>query len=90
MSIKINIPESLAASLAKGQELFTVKGSTVRACIKDLITILPGIKKSLFYGEKGLLRSTIEVMVNNARLDAKDLSKKVNDGDSIQIKMNLR
>jgi hypothetical protein len=80
----------LARSCAKGQDSFEVKGNTINDCKKELITITPGIKKSLFYGEKDLLRSTIQVTVNNIRSDAEGLLKQVKDGDHIQIKRKIR
>jgi len=90
MSIQIHIPARFARSVAKGQDAFEVKGYSVVACIKELITIVPRIEKSLFYSESEVLRSTVQVLLNNEPLDAKGLMTKVNDGDHIKIKHHIR
>jgi len=89
MSVQIRIPTRFARKLAKGQELFDVKGDSVAACIKELIMIVPKIQESLFYRESEILRSTIQVIVNNVRLDENSLLQEVKDGDRIQIKHHI-
>lgn len=84
MSIKLFLPTSLSY-LAVGKELFEVNGETVGECLNQLVSLVPVMKKVLFY-ESGKLQPTIKVLVNQESVDAEVLAKKLTDGDEIQIK----
>ena len=85
MSIKLFLPASLSY-LAKGEDLFEVNGKTVGECLGQLVSLVPVMKKVLFYDSGDRLQPTIKVLVNQESADAEALSKKLNDGDEIQIK----
>ncbi len=86
MGIKLFLPASLNY-LVDGRDLFEVNGGTVGECLNQLVSIAPVMKEALFY-ESGRLAPTIEVLVNQESFDAEVLSKKLIDGDEIEIKMN--
>ncbi len=85
MSIKLFLPASLSY-LAKGEDLFEVNGKTVGECLDQLVSLVPVMKKVLFYDSGDRLQPTITVLVNQESTDAEVLAKKLNDGDEIQIK----
>ncbi len=94
MSIKLHLPESLAA-ITKGKLLYDVKGSTVGECLNNLIGLVPKIKQALFYEtgkslEDGDLLPIVAVLVDEESSQGESLVKKVRDGDEIFIKTNFR
>jgi hypothetical protein len=90
MSIKLHIPDSLSA-ITKRKLSYEVQGKTVGECLNDLVGLVPGIKKALFYETGGLLPD-IKVLVGykSEGTDLEGLAKKVNDGDEIFVKTNFR
>ncbi len=85
MSIKLFLPKGLSY-LTKGTDLFEVNGSTVGECLNQLVSFAPAIKEALFLGNR--LHPTIKVSVNQESGGAEVLTKKLNDGDEIEIKMD--
>jgi hypothetical protein len=83
MNINLFLPTSLSY-LTKGKNLFDVNGGTVSACLHELVSLVPEIKEALFLGER--LHPTIKVLVNKEGGGAQVLTKRLNDGDEIQIK----
>ncbi len=70
--------------VAKGTEGFEVDGETVHECLDDLISIVPGMKDTLFY--QSALNRAVEVRVNKKIIDEGErLTKSVKDGDEIRV-----
>jgi molybdopterin converting factor small subunit len=84
MSITLYLPSSLHY-LAKGQSSFEVKGNTVDECLNHLLSLVPVMKKALFYEKGNRLYPHVKVQVNKEKADAEDLAKSVKDGDEIHI-----
>ncbi|MFC2004755.1 hypothetical protein ACFLUY_00860 [Chloroflexota bacterium] len=95
MSIKLYLPRSMSG-ITKGKDVFEVEGETVGECLSHLVTLIPRIKEELFYVDteeslatNGMLRSNIEVMVNEKSINAEGLATKVKDSAKIEIKLNI-
>ncbi len=86
MSIKLYLPDRLVY-LAKGKALFEVNGTTVGECLDALVSLIPVMRKTLFYDTEKALKPTITVRVNKKSLDTAVLAKDVRDGDEIHIEM---
>jgi len=83
MSVEIDI-SSFLNKYTKGQQLVSVKGSTVGQCLDDLVKQFPSIKQGLFDGN-GKLHSEIDIYVNGESANPEMLAKTVKDGDKLHI-----
>ena len=84
MSIKLFLSSNLTY-LAKGKGVFAVNGETVGACLNHLVSLVPVMKKALFYESGDRLYPHVKVQINRQSTDVEGLAKKVNDGDEIHI-----
>lgn len=84
MSIKLILSSNLTY-LAKGKVMFEVNGKTVGECLNHLVSLIPVMKKTLFYESGDRLYPHVRVQVNKKSSDAEGLAKKINDGDEIHI-----
>jgi len=84
MSIKLYLTGNLS-NLARGKNLFEVKGKTVGECLNSLVTLAPAMKRALFYESGDALYDNVKVMVNKKSVDDEELEKTINDGDVIYI-----
>lgn len=84
MSIKLFLSSNLTC-LAKGKEVFEVKGETLGECLNNLVSLFPVMKNTLLSesGEKVL--PGVNLQVNQESADAEGLAKKVKDGDEIRV-----
>jgi molybdopterin converting factor small subunit len=83
MAISINLHKTHREH-ADGQEVVPVSGSTVGACIDDLVRQYPGLKEKLFDG-KGKLRHYLEIYLNGESAYPDELKRTTRDGDEIHI-----
>jgi molybdopterin converting factor small subunit len=83
MKIKILIP-GFWRHLIHGVEEILVNGNTVGECLAALVEQLPQLKVLLFE-QDGVLKSYIEIFINQRSAYPDELSKKVCAGDEIQI-----
>lgn len=81
MSIKIRMGKSLQHYVGN-TEMVEVQGKTVGECLDDLISRYPDIKKYLF-DRNGILM--VMAILNGAMLLEKELSRKVSDGDDLDL-----
>lgn len=91
MSIKLNIPHKLS-NVTKGKKSFDVNGKTVYQCLDQLLGFVPKLKEFLFFekGDSLKLRSNINVLVNEKSVDSEGLTREVQNGDVIEIKMDVQ
>lgn len=66
------------------KESVTVKGSTVRECLADLIRKHPGVKKMVFNPE-GNLHDYVSVFVGGDIAYADQLDKPVKEGETLHL-----
>ncbi len=71
-----------------GLEIIEVNGTTVGACLNELVGRYPAIEKGLF-DNKGKLRNNVEIYVNMESAYPDELAKTVKDGDEIHITLIL-
>jgi molybdopterin converting factor small subunit len=83
MSIEIDV-SSFLSKYTKGQQLVSVKGSTVGQCLGDLVKQFPGTKRGLFDGN-GKLRGEIDIYVNGESAKPEMLARPVKDGDKLHV-----
>ena len=83
MAININLHKT-HREYAGGRETVTVNGTTVGACIDDLLRQYPGLRERLF-DQKGKLRNFIEIYLNNESAYPDELKRVTQDGDEIHI-----
>jgi len=83
MAININLHKT-HREYAGGREAVDVNGTTVGACIDDLVQQYPGLRERLF-DKKGQLRNFIEIYLNNESAYPDELKKLTQDGDEIHI-----
>ncbi|SEM63369.1 ThiS family protein [Syntrophus gentianae] len=86
MSIKVFLVDRLS-NLAKGKDMFEVKGKTLGECLNYLVNLAPSIKQALFYESGNELQDNIKVLVNKKHAEAEGLEKEITDGDVIYIAM---
>ncbi|MCX5830293.1 MAG: MoaD/ThiS family protein [Deltaproteobacteria bacterium] len=84
MSVKLFLSRNLTY-LAKGKDVFEVNGETVGECLNHLVSLVPVMKKTLFYESGDRLYPHVQVQVNKKSANAEGLTKQVNDGDEIHI-----
>jgi molybdopterin synthase sulfur carrier subunit len=87
MSAKVHIHKT-HRQFTNGLEVVEVQGSIVGECLKDLIRQHPGMEKSLFT-KNGKLNAVVEIYVNAESAYPDELTKRVKDGDDIQITLML-
>jgi len=83
MAININLHKTHREH-AGGRETVAVNGTTVGACIDDLVRQYPGLRERLF-DTKGKLRHFIEIYLNNESAYPDEMKKVTQDGDEIHI-----
>lgn len=83
MSIEINIPPSLQALVA-GVARVDVTGSTVGACLKELVRLYPPLRAKIFT-RNGRLPKGMNIFVNGAGTSPRPLTVPVRDRDKIYI-----
>jgi len=83
MAIKVNLHKT-HREYTGGREVVPVAGTTVGACIDDLIRQYPGLRERLF-DKKGQLRNFIEIYINNESAYPDEMKKVTQDGDEIHI-----
>jgi len=86
MSIKLFLVDRLS-NLAKGKDMFEVKGKTLGECLNYLVNFAPTIKQALFYESGNELQGNIKVLVNKKDATTEGLDQKITDGDVIYIAM---
>ena len=87
MSIKINIHKT-HRQFTNGLDILEVDGSTVGACLDNLIGQFPGMKKVLF-DKKGELLNVIEIYINQKSAYPNELTRPVKNGDNIYITLMI-
>ncbi|MBT8358914.1 MAG: MoaD/ThiS family protein [Deltaproteobacteria bacterium] len=87
MSIKINIHKT-HRQFTNGLDILEVDGSTVGACLDNLIGQFPDMKKVLF-DKKGELLNVIEIYINQKSAYPNELARPVKNGDSIYITLMI-
>ncbi|NCO53001.1 MAG: MoaD/ThiS family protein [Deltaproteobacteria bacterium] len=87
MTIKLNIHKT-HRQYTDGLETLDVAGSTIGACIDELIHRFPAMKDALFDG-KEKLKNQIEIYLNMESAYPDELKKKVTAGDEIYITVML-
>jgi molybdopterin converting factor small subunit len=83
MSVKVHI-HITHRQHTNGLEVVAVEGSTVGACLNQLIKQFPGMEKALF-AKKDKLLNNIEIYLNHASAYPNELVKPVKDGDEIHL-----
>ncbi len=83
MSVEINIPPSLQP-FANDVRQIHVSGSTVAACLEELVKQYPQLKVKLFT-RKGVLLKSINIFINREAANPAGLDRPVRDGDKIHI-----
>jgi molybdopterin converting factor small subunit len=83
MSVEINLPPSLQP-FANDARLTLVSGSTVAACLEELVGQFPQLRPRLFNGKRELLKS-INIFVNGESVYPAARARPVRDGDKIHI-----
>ena len=83
MAVNINLHKT-HRSYAGGREVVAVAGTTIGACIDDLVRQHPGLRERLF-DSKGKLRHYIEIYLNNESAYPDELKRMTQDGDEIHI-----
>jgi len=83
MSVKVHI-HITHRQHTNGLEVVAVEGSTVGACLNQLIKQFPGMEKALF-AKKDKLFNNIEIYLNHASAYPNELVKPVKDGDEIHL-----
>ncbi len=84
MAIKVRIPTALR-SYADNQREVALDGKTVGEVVDGLASAHPGLKTHLF-DEKGVLRSFVNVYLNNEDVrEQNGQATPVNDGDTLII-----
>ena len=87
MSVEVHIHPSLQY-VTDDQEVVEVNGNTVGQCLEQLADRFPGLKEWL-YEKNGKLSKYIDVFVNQESAYPEELAKKVNDGDTLNILMQI-
>ncbi|MBT8352338.1 MAG: MoaD/ThiS family protein [Deltaproteobacteria bacterium] len=87
MSIKINIHKT-HRQFTNGLDILEVDGSTVGACLDNLIGQFPDMKKVLF-DKKGELLNVIEIYINQKSAYPNELARPVKNGDNIYITLMI-
>ena len=87
MTIKIHLHKTHRQH-TEGREIVEVSGTTVGACLTDLIRRFPAIEKGLF-DNKDKLRNNVEVYVNMESAYPDELAKTVKNGDEIHLTLIL-
>jgi len=83
MAIHINLHKT-HREFVGGREVVAVNGTSVGACIDDLVRQYPGLRERLF-DKEGKLRNFIEIYLNNESAYPDELQKATQDGDEIHI-----
>jgi molybdopterin converting factor small subunit len=83
MSINIHLHKT-HREFAGGRETVAVAGTTVGACLDDLMRQYPGLRERLF-DKKGRLRHFIEIYLNNESAYPDEMKRATRDGDDIHI-----
>ncbi len=81
MSVRVRI-SSAHKMAANGAEVVEVEGDTVAACIKNLISKYPALKKMML-DNTGEISRHILVSLNGVKLNQDELDKPVKAGDEI-------
>jgi len=91
VSITLKLPRSFAG-ITRGKFSFDAVGETEEDCLNNLTALLPRIKEELFYPVQegssalhGNLRPNVSIMLNH--FDGRSLTRKVQDGDVLEIKV---
>ena len=83
MTVKLNLHKT-HREFTDGRETVDVAGTTVGACIDDLVRQYPGMRAKLF-DNKGRLRNFIEIYLNSESAYPDELKRPTKDGDEIHI-----
>ena len=83
MAINVNLHKTHRAH-AGGREVVAVTGTTIGACIDDLVRQYPDLRERLF-DTKGHLRHFIEIYLNDESAYPDELKRTTQDGDDIHI-----
>ena len=83
MSINVNLHKTHREH-AGGREVVAVSGTSIGACIHDLVRQYPGLKERLF-DTKGKLRHYIEIYLNSESAYPDEMKRPTKDGDEIHI-----
>ena len=87
MGVKIHIHPDMYY-LTDNQEIIEVTGNTVGECLRQLITLYPGIGELIFYKD-GQLQTFIEIYINRMTASPNELVRAVKDGDEIHLMMTV-
>ncbi len=87
MSVEIHIHPSLQY-VTDDEETVEVSGSNVGECLQELVEKFPGLEEWL-YDKKSKLSKYIDVYVNQESSYPEELNKPVNDGDTLNILMQI-
>jgi molybdopterin converting factor small subunit len=87
MTVKINLHKT-HRQYTDGLEIIDANGTTVGACLNELVRRFPAMEKGLF-DDNGKLRNNVEIYVNMESAYPDELAKSVKDGDEIHITLIL-
>ena len=83
MPVMINLHKTHRVH-AGGRETVAVDGTTVGACLDDLVRQYPQLRERLF-DSHGKLRHFIEIYLNNESAYPDEMKRPTQDGDEIHI-----
>ena len=85
--MKVNLHLTLR-QYTNGQEAVEVGGQTVGECLRNLVSMFPGLGPNIF-DKKGGLNNVVEIYLNLQSAYPNELAKPVKDGDEIHVAMML-
>ncbi len=83
MTVKIRI-DPVLRQFTQDQKVIDVDGSTIGACLRQLVARFPEMNKVIFR-QDGTFLHYVVICVNGETVDSAPLARPVNDGDEVQL-----